>query len=144
MDKRRPVAFICVIDVSGSMGEAVGAGESNDGRAYTRLDLVKHVLNVLIACLHDKDQLALITFSDDAELIMSLTPMTNYNKSLAKAAIQTLTPQMNTYTAPALKKAYELFANTRLDGSYLKSIILLTDGQVTFAHKIHPSIDQTM
>jgi Ca-activated chloride channel family protein len=130
MAKRRPVAFVCVIDVSGSMGSAVGAGEAGSGMAYSRLDLVKHVLNVLIACLKDQDKLALISFSDQAELVMGLTPMTKMNKNLAKTAVQVLTPQMNTYMGPAIKKAYDVFGEASLSANYLKSIILLTDGQV--------------
>lgn len=130
MSKRRPTAFVCVIDVSGSMGDAVGAGEAGSDQAYSRLDLVKHVLNVLISSLDQNDMLALIAFSDQSELVMELSPMTNLNKSLAKSAVQILEPQMNTYTAPALKKAYEVISGVSLSSNYLKSIILLTDGHV--------------
>lgn len=131
MTKRRPVAFVCVIDVSGSMGQAVGAGEANSNRAFSRLDLVKHVLNVLIASLNENDKLALVTFSDNAELVMSLTEMTNMNKILAKSAVEVLSPQANTYTAPAIKKAYQIIRESGLESNFLKSILLLTDGQVS-------------
>jgi Mg-chelatase subunit ChlD len=113
MVKRRPMAFVCVIDVSGSMGNSVGTGEAGTGKAYSRLDLVKHVLNVLIASLKEKDKLALIAFSDEAELVMDLTNMNKANKSLAKTSVQILQPKMNTYMAPALKKAYEIFAQIK-------------------------------
>lgn len=130
MSKRRPAVFVCVVDVSGSMGEIVGAGELANGLAYSRLDLVKHVLNVIIACLDEKDMLALIAFSDQAELLMSLTPMSNLNKSLAKTAVQMLEPLSSTNTTNGLKMAYELILNSQLEANYLKSIVLLTDGQV--------------
>lgn len=136
MKERRPVAVVCVIDVSGSMGQEVGAGEAITNRAYSRLDLVKHVLNVLITSLHEHDRLALVTFSDETELVMSLTSMSNENKMLAKSAVQMLKPQMNTYTAPAIKKAYEIIrdASSTLKSNYLKSILLLTDGQVCYTY----------
>jgi Mg-chelatase subunit ChlD len=56
--------------------------------------------------------------------------MNNLNKSFAKTSVQILSPQSSTYTAPAIKKAYEVFDDASLPSQYLKSIILLTDGQV--------------
>lgn len=131
MTKRRPVAFVCVIDVSGSMGKSVGAGEANSNRAYSRLDLVKHVLNVLIASLNKHDMLSLVTFSNETHVVMTPMLMDNLNKSLAKSAVEILEPQSNTYTAPAIKKAYEIIRDSSLGANYLKSILLLTDGQVS-------------
>jgi len=124
---RHPVSFVCVIDISGSMGSIVGGGEG--GKAFTRLDLVKHVLNVLVASLESTDQLSLITFSDNTEVVLDLVGMTQENKILAKNHIRQMQQQSSTITGPAIKKAYELMA--RAPQNNLKSIILLTDGQDT-------------
>ena len=123
--ERRPISFVCVIDISGSMGSIVGGGEG--GKAFTRLDLVKHVLNVLIASLGDMDQLGLITFSDNSETVLDLVNMTAANKILAKNLITQFEQQSSTYTGPAIKLAYELMSKS--PKNYVKSIILLTDGQ---------------
>ena len=124
---RHPVSFVCVIDVSGSMGSVVGGGEG--GKAFTRLDLVKHVLNVLIASLESQDQLGLITFTDNTETVLELVPMTQENKLLARNHIKQMEQQGSTITGPAIKRAYELMANA--PSANLKSIVLLTDGQDT-------------
>lgn len=123
--KRRPVAFVCVIDVSGSMGSAVGKFEGS--KAFTRLDLVKHVLNVLIATMDQYDYLSLITFSNNSELVLDLCKMTKENKRLAKNYVKTLEPLSNTYTGPALKLAYKTME--KAPNNHIKSIILLTDGE---------------
>ena len=123
--ERRPISFVCVIDISGSMGSLVGGGEG--GKAFTRLDLVKHVLNVLITALGETDQLALITFSDNSETVLDLSNMTSANKLLAKNLVSQLEQQSSTYTGPAIKMAYDVIAKASKD--HVKSIILLTDGQ---------------
>lgn len=132
MKKRRPVSFVCIIDVSGSMGSTVGAGEG--GRAFTRLDLVKHVLNVLITTLTEADSLSLITFSNEAEVILDLVPMSKRNKILAKNCVNAFEPQANTYTGPALRKAYDIMRTAPTTN--VRSIVLLTDGQDTAGEEV--------
>jgi Mg-chelatase subunit ChlD len=127
MNKRRAVSFVCIIDVSGSMGTEVGAAEG--GKAFTRLDLVKHVLNVLIASLTDSDSLCLIKFSNESEVILDLVEMNKRNKTLAKSCVTGLVPEENTYTSPAIIKAFEVIKTASKKD--IQSIILLTDGQDT-------------
>ncbi len=103
---RSAVAFVCVIDVSGSMGSIVGAGEGD--KAFTRLDLVKHVLNVLIVSLTERDSLALITFSNETKLLLDSQYMTEVNKAAFKRKIQALQTEQATYTGQAIQKAYEV------------------------------------
>ncbi|RNA40844.1 von willebrand factor type A (vWA) domain was originally [Brachionus plicatilis] len=127
LKKRRPVSFVCVIDISGSMSSVVGNAEG--GKAFTRLDLVKHVLNVMITSLTGSDQLALISFSDEVATELDLIPMSSQNKSLAKQIVQQLCSLNSTFTGPALQKAYKLIE--KAPRNHLKSVILLTDGQDT-------------
>jgi len=122
---RRPVSFVCLIDVSGSMDDIVGAAEK--GRAFTRLDLVKHVLNVLVASLNATDQISLITFSDESEVVLELVSMTPENKTLAKNLIKNLSTIGGTNTLPGIHKSYELMKTA--PKTNIQSIILLTDGQ---------------
>ena len=124
---RRPVSIICIIDVSGSMGSTVGKGEGR--KAFTRLDLVKHVLNVLINSLEPTDYLSLITFSDKPTLNMALSEMKEANVRLAKNHVNRMHTISNTYTSPAIKLAYEEIKKSPLDN--INSIVLLTDGQDT-------------
>lgn len=88
------------------MGCIVGAGEG--GKAFTRLDLVKHVLNVLIVSLTEHDTLSLITFSTDTRLIADKTFMTEQNKENMKMEVKKLVTDSSTYTGKAIKLAYEV------------------------------------
>lgn len=124
---RRPVSFVCLIDVSGSMDDIVGAAEG--GKAFTRLDLVKHVLNVLVASLNDTDQLSLITFSDESECILELCDMTDLNKVMAKNLIKSLQTIGGTNTLPGIHKSYQMIKSA--PKTNIQSILLLTDGQDT-------------
>lgn len=131
-DTRRPVFFVCVIDISGSMGSIVGNGEG--GKAFTRLDLVKHVLNVIIASLNESDCLSLITYSDNSELLLEPSKMNEENKQKAKNCLRVLEPTNCTYTYQGIQLAYGVIKNS--PESYLKSIILLTDGQDSEGNEI--------
>lgn len=130
--KRSAVSFVCVIDVSGSMGSIVGAGEG--GKAFTRLDLVKHVMNVLIVSLTDQDSLSVITYSTETRLLCDQAMMTKENKRLFKSKIQMLQTENSTYTGQAIKLAYEIIGKAPQDS--IRSIILLTDGQDSEGYSI--------
>ena len=106
LKQRLGISFVCVIDVSGSMGSIVGAGEG--GKAFTRLDLVKHVLNVLIVSLKSCDTLALITFSNETKLVLSSAFMTEQNKVIFKRQVERLETEASTYTGQAIQKAYQV------------------------------------
>ena len=126
-ERRRPITFVCLIDVSGSMSSSVGEAEGK--KIFSRLDIVKHVLRVLITVLQDDDNLCLITFSDTANIVLELSRMTKQNKLLAKNHVNGLRTYCNTYTGPALKAAYNEI--TKAPKNHVKSIILLTDGYDT-------------
>lgn len=125
--KRRAVSFCCVLDVSGSMGSIVGAGEG--GKAFTRLDLVKHVMNVLIVSLTEHDTVSLISYSTETKLIQDTLFMTDANKKILRQKIKGLDTENQTYTGKAIELAYKTIEKAPED--CLKSIILLTDGQDT-------------
>ena len=124
---RRPISFVCLIDISGSMDDIVGVAEG--GKAFTRLDLVKHVLNVLVASLTSSDQLALVTFSDNSEIALELCYMTKENKILAKNHIKSFHTTGGTNTLPGIHMCYELIKSA--PKTNIQSILLLTDGQDT-------------
>ena len=122
--ERRPISIVAVIDISGSMGTSVGRAEGS--KAFTRLDLVKHVLNVLITSLNKDDYLSLIAFSDETEIILEISEMDEENKSLAKSRVNELTPTNGTCTTKAIKQAFNVVENS--PQNYINSILLLTDG----------------
>lgn len=67
--------IVCVIDVSGSMGnEASIKNESGDVEQFglSVLDLVKHAVRMIINNLGDNDRLSLVQFDSKAEKITDL------------------------------------------------------------------------
>ncbi len=120
--KRRAVAFVCVVDVSGSMGSVVGAGEG--GKAFTRLDLVKHVLNVLIVSLTEHDTLTLITFSTETRLVGETAFMTEKNKAEFRNKVKFMQTENSTYTGQAVKLAYEVWVEMFELGLVLKALMI--------------------
>ena len=139
--ERKPITIVCVIDVSGSMSSTVGKGEGS--KAFTRLDLVKHVLNVLISSLDSSDRLALITFTNTTSVVLKLCEMNEENKRIAQQEVKKMKPFSNTYTAPAISEAYRMLKESYSNPHSINSIILLTDGQDTEGEEeLHKNFSQ--
>jgi hypothetical protein len=50
---RKPTVLICILDVSGSMGEDASLKDgSTENDGFSRLDLVKHSMNTIISMLN--------------------------------------------------------------------------------------------
>jgi len=64
--------LITILDVSGSMSSEASVNNDTKGelQGFSRLDLVKHSMNTIIATLEEKDFLVIITFSNKGQLIM--------------------------------------------------------------------------
>merc|ERR1719460_1288732 len=54
---RRPADIVCVVDMSGSMNSIAPAADGGEGDCLTRLDLVKHSLQTIIAVMKPRDRL---------------------------------------------------------------------------------------
>ncbi|CAE6459883.1 unnamed protein product [Rhizoctonia solani] len=81
---RAPVDLCLVIDVSGSMDtEAPVPGEQdkNETTGLSVLDVVKHATRTIIESMSDDDRIAIVTFSDSAEVVAPLTAMNKTNRT---------------------------------------------------------------
>lgn len=78
----KPLDLVCALDTSGSMGDSLDPGSSNDSEIskYNRLDLVKHSVNTMVHCLRPEDRLSLVTFNNNASRLLPLTNMDGNNK----------------------------------------------------------------
>jgi hypothetical protein len=123
--ERKQATIVAIIDISGSMNTVVGLAEGEKG--FTRLDLVKHVLNVLVTSLNESDHLCLLTFSDETEIVFEISKMDVENKEIARKKIKNLQTQGGTYTKGAIEKAYKIIADSPKNS--IQSILLLTDGE---------------
>jgi hypothetical protein len=124
-DTRKPVTCICVIDISGSMGErATEYNPSGENDGFSRLDLVKHSLTTIFKSLQPNDKIALITFNQFANTLLEPTNISN--TAVITTAINGLSPGGNTNLWAGLKSGIDI-ANTITDDSNI-AIMILTDG----------------
>ncbi|WP_336213734.1 vWA domain-containing protein [Nonomuraea sp. LPB2021202275-12-8] len=112
-EARRPANLTFVVDVSGSMAEP------------GRLDLVKQALHTLLGQLAPGDQVSIVAFSDDAELLASMTPLTARDD--LRAAVDRLTVEGGTDLESGLVLGYEEAAKAFRPAATNK-VILLSDG----------------
>ena len=76
---RRASLDLClVIDVSGSMDtDAPGLSEDGKSKSSTGLnvlDVVKHACRTILSTMQDDDRLSVVTFTDSAEVRVSILP----------------------------------------------------------------------
>lgn len=124
---RKPVNIICVIDVSGSMGErATPYNPDGENDGFSQLDLVKHSLATIQKSLQPGDQIAIIAFSSNARMVLDLSEV-SANDRLITDSIDSLQPDGTTNLWAGLEMACNL-ANSQDTKMYNTSIMLLTDG----------------
>ncbi len=111
--ERRPMALTFVVDVSGSMEEG------------GRLELVKHALRLLLTQLDARDRIGLVAFSNEARLILPMTPVTQ--RALIETALHPLHPDGGTNAEAGLMLGYEL-ARSAVDPGIISRVIFLSDG----------------
>ena len=104
--------FICVIDISGSMGTDASIEESKgESHGFSRLDLVKHSLKTVVNSVNDNDYISLITFSETASVIQEPLQMISTNKSSTCDKVDSLMPTNTTNIWDALRLGMEVANN---------------------------------
>ena len=78
------------VDNSGSMSTLACDINETGGKAFTRLDLTKHTLRVLIGMLNKQDMLYIIKFDDKAYVVLEPTAMTTEGKEKANLAVKSI------------------------------------------------------
>lgn len=134
---RQPVDICCVLDVSGSMGEAA-TFEAPDGTlqddGLSMLDLVKHAVKTLAHMMLPEDRLALVAFSSTASLVLPPTPMGDAGRANALQALDSLTPDGATDIWSGLSMGLESLRQAAAADveaglrSRKSTVLLLTDG----------------
>lgn len=110
---RRPANLTFVVDVSGSMAET------------GRLDLVKSALHKLLDQLAPGDQVSLVAFSDEAEVLASMTPLTA--RSQLHAAVDELATEGGTNLQSGVLAGYRE-ASQAFRAAATNRVVLLSDG----------------
>ncbi|MDF2711866.1 MAG: hypothetical protein K0R62_7518 [Nonomuraea muscovyensis] len=110
---RRPANLTFVVDVSGSMAET------------GRLDLVQQALHTLLGQLAPGDQVSIVSFSDQARLVASMTPLTA--RSELHAAVDRLAVDGGTNLEAGVVAGYQEAARAFRPAA-TNRVILLSDG----------------
>jgi Ca-activated chloride channel homolog len=110
---RTDAALTFVVDVSGSMGDP------------GKLDLVKDALHTLVDQLRPNDSVAIVTFSDEATVIRSMTPVAQ--RAALHAAVDRLRVEGSTNLEAGLVKGYQV-AREGFRSGVTNRVILLSDG----------------
>ncbi|MBF8193076.1 von Willebrand factor type A domain-containing protein [Nonomuraea sp. K274] len=110
---RRPANLTFVVDVSGSMAES------------GRLDLVKSALGKLLDQLAPGDQVSIVSFSDDATVLASMTPLTAREE--LRDAIDQLAVMGGTNLEAGLVTGYQE-ASKAFRPAATNRVIVLSDG----------------
>eukprot|EP01105_Mastigella_eilhardi_P000807 TRINITY_DN10959_c0_g1_i5.p1 TRINITY_DN10959_c0_g1~~TRINITY_DN10959_c0_g1_i5.p1 ORF type:complete len:579 (+),score=128.12 TRINITY_DN10959_c0_g1_i5:24-1739(+) len=132
---RPPVDVVCVVDISGSMGEAAAYQDEHDAGAVVRdagitvLDLVSHCVRAVAHMLGSTDRLALVIFDDNAETVCPLREMTEEGRAAALAATCALEPRGSTNIWAGLQAGMDTLRTADKGKERKKFVLLLTDGQ---------------
>lgn len=119
--------FVCSLDVSASMDEKCGDGDSQEAKAFSRLDLVRHSMTTLIHSLRPGDALAVNTFSTQARELIPLTYMNADAKIRALKLIDSIQSESSTNLWAGLSMAMSVAADVDTRANVV--VLVLTDGQ---------------
>lgn len=142
-DGHIPTDIVLIIDISGSMNNDAPPPKGKQAHesanlSLSLLDLVKHATNTVIETLTEYDRLALISFSNSAQIVFDFTVMTDVGKRLASSRLKSLEADGMTNLWDGLFKGLELL-KARFDPTQPtlnaglaqrnSTILLLTDGE---------------
>jgi Mg-chelatase subunit ChlD len=125
--QRQPIVLLAIIDTSGSMNEGASLSEGTEEYGFTRLDLVKHGVRTLSALLGPEDMLGLITFSNNAQVVLPPTAQNDAGRASVLAALERVHADASTNIWDGIRLAATLAADPRFNGRHIVGM-LLTDG----------------
>jgi Ca-activated chloride channel family protein len=112
-ENRPPTSLVFLIDSSGSMSDA------------NKLPLVQASLRLLVQEMEEQDRIAIVTYADEARIILDSTTADHHDRILE--AIDSLTANGSTNGAGGLAAAYHV-ATEHLIPNGANRVLLCTDG----------------
>ncbi len=130
--ERQGMVITLIFDASGSMSENACKVGDDATRYHTRMDMLKIVAELLVRMLSPNDVLCLVVFSDNGNVLLPPTAMTEAGMSSAIAAIKEMKPDGCTNLWNALEVTHHIMARPEYSES-LRYAIMLTDGVESYA-----------
>jgi hypothetical protein len=119
--EKNKVSLVISIDVSASMNESAGIQGNEETQCYSRLDLVKHAVLCVIETLEVNDNIAIVEYSDQAQV---LYPMQKVNKVMLKQIVNSLYTKGSTNLWDGIEVPLNMCGPD-------DCVLLFTDGQAT-------------
>jgi len=130
--ERQGMVITLIFDTSGSMHDNACKVGDDATNYHTRMDLLKMVAELLVRMLCADDVLCLVVFSDNGNVLLPPTAMTDAGKSSAISAIKAMHPSGCTNLWNALEVTHHVMARPEYSES-LRYAIMLTDGVESYA-----------
>ncbi|MDP3774068.1 MAG: VWA domain-containing protein, partial [Gemmatimonadales bacterium] len=125
--KRKPIDAVLVIDVSTSMNEAATALPNSP----TKLALAKDAAARFVQNLTAKDRVGLVVYSDDAQIVAPVGPLTSERRATLAERIGHLKVVNGTNLVDGALRGLRCMAECPADGDRVRRVILFTDGLPT-------------
>lgn len=125
---RKATTCFFVIDTSGSMNAIDSNNRTSESNIFTRLDLVKHSVRTVIEVLNENDSICLITFSNNAKVVLDITKMSESGKEQALLVLDKITADGMTNIWDGLRVSL-LNIEKITDPNVNISVLILTDGE---------------
>lgn len=124
--------ILILVDVSGSMGIKTGKR-----RRYSKLYRIKGFAKNMVTSLDDGDFAGLVTFGENADVLLPMTEITHESRDRLKSKLDTLDKSFlstKTNLSAGLSKALEVFRDASSGKRdllhYRNAIIVFSDGEV--------------
>jgi uncharacterized protein YegL len=122
---RVPSDIVLVIDISSSMNDQANVSKT-EMTGLSILDLVKHAVRTIKEVMNEFDRLSIVTFADNAAVILPLTRMTAIGKRDVERTLSTLVASGTTNLWDGLKTGMDVLPqDTICNNSF---VVVLTDG----------------
>jgi len=128
-------AYCFVIDVSGSMNASASI-TTDDGdkvnHGWSQLDIAKHSTNTFVSSLEGDDYFCVVTYSDQANVLLDWTRCDDAGRARCIAAIHSMQPERTTNLMAGITTGFDQFdkfpeADGVLSG-YALNLVITTDG----------------
>jgi len=140
----KPSLIVCLIDVSGSMGDHAKDANTGESDGFSILDFVKHSLKTIINTMNPADYLALVEFQSTSKAIFPISQMDEAGKKASTDAVNSLHHTGGTNLKLGIETALNLIIDSPICKEINTSLWVFTDGQPDNAAVVVPAMNELL